>query len=77
MTPEWRAVGGQCIVVRETPSLGGGGNSIFGPLPFGGDSLKIKKNGGKGIRVNHREFCIFANFILDTFRFPNYDNTGL
>ena len=42
MTPEWRAGGGQCIVVRETLGSHPGGTSIFGPLPFRGDSLQTK-----------------------------------
>ena len=41
-TPEWRAMGGQCIVVQEAP-VRIQGNPIFGPLPFRGDSLETKK----------------------------------
>ena len=28
-TPEWRAMGAQCIVVRETPGSNPGGTPIF------------------------------------------------
>ena len=41
VTPEWRAMGGQRIVVRDAPC------SNLDPL-FGGDSLKTKK-GARGL----------------------------
>ena len=42
-TPEWRAMGEQCIVVRGSPVRNPGGTPIFWPLPFRGDSLETKK----------------------------------
>ena len=33
-TPDWHAMGAQCIMVRETPGSNPGGTPIFGPLPF-------------------------------------------
>ena len=50
VTPEWCAIGGQYIVVREALGSNPGGSPFFLPLPFRGGSLETKK-GGKGVRV--------------------------
>ena len=59
-TSEWRAIGGQYIVVWEVPSSNPGGTPIFGPLPFRGDSLETKNGGGGGeeVRVYEHYFVV-------------------
>ena len=40
-------MGGQRIVMQETPSANPGGTPIFGPPPFQGDSLERKNGAGE------------------------------
>ena len=54
VTPEWRAAGGQCFVVRQVPAPGLNSREtlLFWLLPFRGDSLEMKGGGSfKEVRV--------------------------
>ena len=59
-TPDWRAMGAQCIWCGRPPgSKPRWGTPIFGPLPFQGDSLEMKKGAWElGLTMHNTSYSL-------------------